>query len=43
MTLDEVDIQVLLLDQYAAARSARRGRKEETVEEAIAGAMEGGA
>lgn len=41
MTLDEVDLQVLLLDRIAAARRAAKARPsaEDTVDDAIAEAM----
>lgn len=41
MSLDDVDLQVLLLDRFAAARNGARGSKDDTVEAAIADAMGG--
>ena len=38
MSLDDVDLQVLLLDRVAAARTTKRPA-EETVEDAIKNAM----
>jgi hypothetical protein len=41
MTLDDVDIEVLLLDRLEAARSRPKSTADDSLEDALTGAMGG--